>query len=213
MVQVKICGNTNLEDAQLARQYGADFLGFIFAKSKRLITADTAKQMMEHMKDFKAFVGVFANQPKEEVEKIVELLGLQWLQFHGEETSRYCDYFSQKGYKIIKTFHIKDAMSLKRIDEYNVDAFLFDTYSSKEKGGTGQIFDWSLIDEKPYVRERLFLAGGLSVDNVKHAVQTVKPYAIDVASGVEKAPGQKDPDLLREFIRLAKGDEIKTLKS
>ena len=104
-------------------------------------------------------------------------------------------------------------MSLKRIDEYNVDAFLFDTYSSKEKGGTGQIFDWSLIDEKPYVRERLFLAGGLSVDNVKHAVQTVKPYAIDVASGVEKAPGQKDPDLLREFIRLAKGDEIKTLKS
>lgn len=202
--KIKICGNTNIEDVQLAKKLGADFLGFIFAKSPRKIETRDAESIIRSVPDFKNFVGVFANQPKQEVEQIASQLQLKWLQFHGDETSRYCDYFTEKKYKVIKSFRIKDRLSLKRIDEYNVDAFLFDTYSSKSLGGTGETFDWIIIDDKPHVRDRLFLAGGLSVGNVQNAIQTTRPYAIDVASGVEKEPGKKDPELLEKFISLAR---------
>jgi len=202
--KIKICGNTNLDDIVLAKKLGADFLGFIFAKSPRSIEPREAKSIVRSVNDFENFVGVFANQPKDEVEQIASDLELKWLQFHGEETSRYCTYFMEQKYKVIKSFRIKDRLSLKRLDEYNVNAFLFDTYSSKSLGGTGETFDWTLIDDKPHVKERLFLAGGLSVDNVQNAVNTVRPYAIDVASGVEREPGKKDSALLEKFIHLAK---------
>ncbi len=204
-VKVKICGNTNLDDARLAKDLGADFLGFIFAKSKRQISTEQAAAILSALRPFENFVAVFANQSKEEVERIAGKLNLKWLQFHGDETSRYCDHFTKQGLQIIKTFRIKDKLSFKRIDEYNVSAYLFDTYSEGPLGGTGETFDWSLIDDKPYIRERLFLAGGLNLQNVEAAIRTVKPYAIDVASGVEKSPGVKDPSLLEKFIRLAKG--------
>ena len=89
----------------------------------------------------------------------------------------------KEGHEVIKTFHIKDAMSLKRIDEYNVSAFLFDTFSPSERGGGGKSFDWSVIEDRPYVHEKLFLAGGLSASNVADAIRTVEPFAVDVASG------------------------------
>jgi len=143
------------------------------------------------------------------VETIAERLDLKWLQFHGDETSRYCQYFTDRGFQVIKTFRIKDALSLKRIDEYNVACFLFDTYSRQETGGTGKTFDWSIIEDKPFVHERLFLAGGLTVHNLKAAISHVKPYAVDVASGVEKSPGLKDPELLRKFITIAKGQVLR----
>lgn len=204
-VKIKICGNTNLCDAELAHKLGADFLGFIFAKSKRQITAVDAKQIMKAMPRFGNFVGVFANQPKHEVEKIAGDLGLTWLQFHGDETSRYCDYFLNHNYRVIKTFRIKDRLSLKRLDEYNVTSFLFDAYSKQSLGGTGETFDWSVIEDKAYVHDRLFLAGGLTAGNVAQAIQTVHPYAVDVASGVEREPGVKDPQLLEMMIKLVKG--------
>lgn len=202
--KIKICGNTNAADIKLARELGADFLGFIFTKSKRRIDPERAEALIAEMPDFENYVGVFANQPKQEVERISKSLKLRWLQFHGEETSRYCDHFMDKGYFVIKSFHVKDVLSLKRLDQYNVSAFLFDTYSKEEKGGTGKAFDWSIIKDLPYVHDRLFLAGGLTIHNVKQAIELVKPYAIDVASGVEKNPGVKDTKLLQEFIRLAK---------
>jgi phosphoribosylanthranilate isomerase len=206
MTRVKICGNTNYEQARLAADLGADYLGFIFApSSKRVITVEQAAGILEKLTDFKNTVGVFCNQPKQEVEIVAEQLRLKFLQFHGEETSLYCDSFLQKGYEIIKTFHVKDAMSLKRIAEYNVSAFLFDTYSHSEKGGTGVPFDWSVIEDKPYVHDRLFLAGGLNPLNVVQAIEKVRPFAVDVASGVESGPGTKDPGLLRAFIENAKG--------
>lgn len=204
MVKVKICGNTNVDDVKLAKEYGADFIGFIFTKSKREINAKEAHKIITQMPSFKNFVGVFSNQPKNEVEEIARFLNLSWLQFHGEETSRYCHSFMENGYHVIKTFHIKDSLSIKRIDEYNVSAFLFDTYSSSQKGGTGKAFDWNLISNVPYILDRLFLAGGLSVSNLQEAIRKVKPYAVDVASGVEKTFGKKDPELLREFIQIAK---------
>ena len=205
MTRVKICGNTNYEHARLAADLGADYLGFIFApSSKRVITVEKAAEILAKLTDFKNTVGVFCNQPKKEVETIAERLHLKFLQFHGEETALYCDSFMQKGYEIIKTFHVKDAMSLKRIAEYNVSAFLFDTYSHSEKGGSGIPFDWSIIEDKPYVHDKLFLAGGLNPLNVSQAIEKVRPFAVDVASGVESSPGTKDPQLLRAFIENAK---------
>ena len=205
MPQVKICGNTNVNDVLKAKDLGADFLGFIFCESKRKITVDQAKEIIAGVGPFENFVGVFANQSKEEVEAIIQKLPLKWLQFHGDETSRYCQYFSEKQYRVIKTFRIKDLMSLKRIGEYDVSTFLFDTYSREELGGTGKTFDWSIIAEKPYVREKLFLSGGLTLSNLETAIKQVNPYAVDVASGVEKSPGIKDYQLLEQFISIAKG--------
>ncbi len=205
MPKVKICGNTNAADALKAKELGVDFLGFIFCESKRKITADQAREIMSSIGPFDYFVGVFANQSKEEVEAIAQKLNLKWLQFHGDETSRYCQYFTEKQYHVIKTFRIKDLMSLKRIGEYDVSAFLFDTYSREELGGTGKTFDWSVIAEKPYVREKLFLSGGLTIHNLETAIKQVNSYAVDVASGVEKSPGVKDHQLLERFISIAKG--------
>ena len=208
MVKVKICGNTNVQDALRAKELRADFLGFIFCESKRKISVSQAKEIMNATQPFDHFVGVFANQPKEEVEAIAKELDLKWLQFHGDETSRYCRYFTERQFNAIKTFKIKDTMSLKRIDEYDVQAFLFDTYSREEMGGTGSTFNWSLIEDKPYVHEKLFLSGGLTVYNLTAALKRIKPYAIDVASGVEKSPGIKDHLLLEQFIAIAKEKKI-----
>ena len=206
MTRVKICGNTNYEHARLAADLGADYLGFIFASSsKRVITVEKAGEILTKLADFKNTVGVFCNQPKKEVEMIAERLRLKFLQFHGEETALYCDSFMQKGYEVIKTFHVKDAMSLKRIAEYNVTAFLFDTFAHTVKGGTGVPFDWTVIEDKPYVHDKLFLAGGLNALNVAQAIEKVRPFAVDVASGVESSPGVKDPQLLRAFIENVKG--------
>lgn len=207
MPKVKICGNTNPEDAELAAQLSADYLGLIFSESKRRVSRETAHSIIQSLPGFKNFVAVFWNQSKEEVESTLQGLGVRILQFHGEETARYCHSFMEKGYEVIKTFRIKDRMSLKRLDEYNVSAFLFDTYSHEEKGGTGIPFDWELIEDRPYVHEKLFLAGGLNVTNLGKAIQKMRPFAVDVASGVEKEPGKKDPKLLEEFIRIAKEGE------
>lgn len=207
MPKVKICGNTRVEDVQLAASLGADYLGLIFTESKRRVSLDNARAIIQSLPEFKNFVAVFSNQPKEEVEETTHALGIRILQFHGEETARYCHSFMEKGYEVIKTFRIKDRMSLKRIDEYNVSAFLFDTFSHEGKGGTGTTFDWELIEDRPYVHEKLFLAGGLNVTSLRKAIQKVRPFAVDVASGVEKRPGEKDPKLLEEFIRIAKEGE------
>ncbi|HNX69637.1 MAG TPA: phosphoribosylanthranilate isomerase [Candidatus Omnitrophota bacterium] len=201
MTRVKICGNTDYEGARRAVDLGADYLGFIFVPtSKRCVTADQASAILAKLPDFRNIVGVFCNQPKKDVESVAERLGLKYLQFHGEETALYCRSFMDKGYEVIKTFHVKDAMSLKRLDEYNVSAFLFDTYSQTERGGSGIPFDWSVIEDRAYVHDKLFLAGGLNAANVGAAIEQVRPFAVDVASGVESSPGVKDPDLLKRFI-------------
>ncbi|MBI3306237.1 MAG: phosphoribosylanthranilate isomerase [Candidatus Omnitrophica bacterium] len=207
MTRVKICGNTNVQDAKLAVSLGADYLGFIFTESKRRIDPAMASEIIGNISGFKNFVGVFCNQPKTEVKRIASKLGLKILQFHGDETARYCQYFINEGFEVIKTFHIKDAMSLKRIDEYNVTSYLFDTYSKDAKGGTGIPFDWKLIGDRPFVHEKLFIAGGLNIQNVAEVIDKIHPFAVDVASGVEKSPGQKDPQLLEQFIHLAKGEK------
>jgi phosphoribosylanthranilate isomerase len=213
MPLVKICGNTNPEDAKLAVKLGADYLGLIFTESKRRVDVATAKQIMAALPGFQNFVGVFHNQPKQDVEFIARELGLRYLQFHGDETALYCEHFKENSFEVIKTFHIKDAMSLKRIDEYDVFAFLLDTYSKDSAGGTGKTFDWNLLGHRSFFHDRLFLAGGLNVNNLEAAIRQIQPYAVDVASGVEKEPGKKDPALLEEFIRIAKRGTLNAEKS
>ena len=204
MPKVKICGNTSLSDAQMAAEFGADYLGLIFAESKRQLTLSAANKIIIGMPQYRNFVGVFFNQPKPEVLSIATELGIKILQFHGEETSRYCQSFIEKGFQVIKTFRIKDQLSFKRIDEYDTTAFLFDTFSKEETGGTGKAFDWNLIEDKPFIRQKLFLAGGLNPNNLAEAIRKVRPFAVDVASGVEISPGKKDPELVRAFITIAK---------
>ncbi len=204
MTKVKICGNTNAEDARLACSLGADYLGLIFAESKRKVTISMASSILGALPHFKNFVGVFANQSKKEVEVAASELGLKILQFHGDETALYCHSFLDKGYQVIKTFRVKDKMSLKRIDEYNVTAFLLDTYVKDKPGGTGIPFDWGLLKDRPFILDKLFLAGGLNIHNLGNAIDTLHPYAVDVVSGVEREPGKKNPELLQAFIRLAK---------
>ncbi len=204
MAKVKICGNTNSVDIQKAIALNADYLGLIFVPgSKRHVTLRQANELIASAPSFNQFVGVFFNQPKEEVEEIAGQSGIRWLQFHGEETSRYCGYFMQKGFRVIKTFRIQDSRSLLRIDEYDVTSYLFDTFSKTSKGGTGQTFDWKLIQDKPYVHEKLFLAGGLHLGNLAEALHSIRPFAVDVASGVEAAPGIKDHTKLQQFIQIA----------
>lgn len=206
MTRVKICGNTNLEDAKLAVSLGADYLGLIFAESKRRITPAQAQTITEALPDFKRFVGVFVNHPAEDVEAIAAQANLRILQFHGEEDPAYCQRFMAQGFQVIKTFRIKDASSLKFIHDYHVTAFLFDSYSKTEAGGTGISFDWNLLSLDSSIREKLFLAGGLHPANLQTAIDRVKPFAVDAVSGVEKTPGKKDPQLLKQFIHTAKGE-------
>jgi len=210
MTKVKICGNTNVEDARLAIDLGADYLGFIFTESKRKVDISRASHIINSIEHFQNYVAVFFNQPRQEVERIVEELDIRILQFHGEETARYCESFMKRGFTVIKTFRIKDKMSLKRLDEYNVSHFLFDAYSKEQAGGSGITFDWDVIEDHPYVHDQLFLAGGLNPDNLRHAIDRIHPFAVDVASGVEIEPGKKDPVALESFIKIAKDKPNRT---
>ena len=206
--KVKICGNTREADVQHAAGAGAHYLGLVFAESKRRIDLERAQKLMAAAPEFHQFVGVFANQPREEVERIAQALKLPYLQFHGDETSHYCSYFMRQGFQVIKAFRVKDAISLKRISEYDVDFFLLDAYSASAKGGSGLTFDWRLLEEGPVISDKLFLAGGLNCDNLAQAIKTAAPYAVDVARGVESAPGQKSPELVTRFIQIAKATAV-----
>lgn len=197
--RVKICGITNIDDAKAAVCLGVDALGFIFAESPRRIEPDKAREIILNLPPIIGIVGVFVDEKEETVKKIASHCGLNTLQFHGLETPEYCSLFHQK---IIKAFRIKDEMSLKEISNYQrwTDAFLLDTYKKGIRGGTGKIFDWKLaLEAKTF--GSIILSGGLSPDNVKDAILQVKPYGVDVGSGVESLPGKKDHRLLEDLIK------------
>ncbi len=197
---VKICGNTNIDDARLSLEYGADMLGFIFyKKSPRYIEPERAGAMISELKKdflFKA-VGVFVNPDKEYVDYIISITGVDMLQFHGEETLSFVKKFNKE---IIKAFRIKARPDILRAYEYDtVDYFLFDAFSKEYYGGTGKVFDWSLLDDFKF-RDRLILSGGIAAGNVKEAVKKVKPYAVDLCSSIEKEPGIKDREKIKDFF-------------
>ncbi len=200
MVRVKICGITNIEDALLAVEYGADAVGFIFAESPRKVSPQAAASICRELPPFVSKVGVFVDELRSVVHDISEMCGLDTVQLHGDESP---EYVSGLRTTVIKSVRVKDEKSLKGLSSYHVAAYLLDTYDECIKGGTGQTFDWSLaVAVKKY--GLIILSGGLTPENVRQAVNTVEPYAVDASSGIEKSPGQKDDKKMKEFIRQAK---------
>jgi phosphoribosylanthranilate isomerase len=200
-VRVKICGITNNEDAQAAVEYGADALGFVFAKSPRQITKEQARDIIENLPPFISPVGVFVDENADMIKEICDFCGIHTVQLHGNESPLYLN--DLKGYKIIKAFRIKDEDDLKSLANYKPHAFLLDSYVKGVMGGTGVSFKWE-IARQAHKYGTIILSGGLTPENVKEAIQMVKPYAVDVSSGVEASPGKKDKLLMKCFIINAK---------
>ena len=207
MTKVKICGITNIEDAESAVKSGADALGFIFFRnSPRYIHKNVAKEIIQGLPPFVSSVGVFVNEEETKIREISESCGLDILQFHGDESPDFCSLFNRR---LIKAFRVKEKKDLEIISSYKVSAVLLDTYYKDLYGGGGKAFNWQIVSmARSYYSERVILAGGLCPDNVLKAIQIVKPYGVDISSGVESEPGKKDHAKLEEFIRLAKNQDI-----
>ena len=199
MVRVKICGITNQEDALKAASLGAWALGFIFYKrSPRYIGPYKAKKIIDQLPPFIIPVGVFVNQKEGAVKEIVNFCGIKTIQFHGEETPAYCQRF--KNFKVIKAFRVDKKIDLDQLKSYEADAFLFDAFTEDSYGGSGKTFNWSLIKGAKNLQKPIILSGGLHYNNISAAVLEVKPYAVDVSSGVEESPGKKSEHSMREFL-------------
>jgi len=200
MTRVKICGITNIEDALQAVEAGADALGFVFFKeSPRNISHERAREIIEKVPAFVSTIGVFVNEPAWRVEEIMRLTGLDIAQLHGEESPEECCKFR----RVIKALRVDKMTDLEPMNKYRVSAFLLDAYSKGEYGGTGRVFNWDIaLEAKKY--GNVILAGGLTPDNVAEAVKYVKPFAVDVSSGVESEKGIKDHEKVRQFIRRAR---------
>jgi phosphoribosylanthranilate isomerase len=205
MVKVKICGITNLEDAEAALVYGCDALGFVFyRKSKRYISPAKAKKIISKLSKKRVLkIGVFVNSRERTIKDIAAGCNLDILQFHGNESPAFIGRF--KGHKIIKAFRVRDKFLPKDIREYNVFAYLFDTFIKESPGGTGRAFNWDLLSGVRNILKRpVFLSGGLDEKNVLAAIKKVRPAWVDVSSGVESVPGKKDKLRLERFIRVVK---------
>ena len=201
-VKVKICGITNLADALVAAEAGADALGFVFwEQSPRCVSVETAADIIRGLPPFLVKVGVFVNAPTDFVYRGIGQCGLNLLQFHGDETPEYCVQF---GLMSMKAFRIRDQNSLLDLPGYQTDAWLLDAFAPDKAGGTGQRFNWELAVQARDLGRPIFLAGGLTAENVGEAVRLVRPYAVDVSSGVEATPGKKDHEKVKAFIREAK---------
>ncbi|OGX28320.1 MAG: hypothetical protein A2705_01290 [Omnitrophica WOR_2 bacterium RIFCSPHIGHO2_01_FULL_52_10] len=200
MTRVKICGITSIEDAQMAVDAGASALGFIFhKKSPRYVSPSKVRPIIEALPPFVTPVGVFVNGSEHAVRDICRLARIATVQFHGEESPGYCKRF--KHFKIVKAFRVKDTFDFKSILQYKVDAYLFDTFQEETAsfGGTGKTFNWELLKNYKFDKP-VILSGGLNPENVRQAIEAVRPYAVDVASGVEKSPGIKDYRLVQAFF-------------
>ncbi len=196
--RVKICGLTNFADAQVAVEAGADALGFIFyEKSSRFVPLETAAEISRNLPPFLMRVGVFVNAPADFVLRAIAECNLTMLQFHGDEPPEFCTQFALMN---MKAFRIRDAESLKEIPDYQTDAYLLDAFSSTTLGGTGEKFNWDLAVAAQKFGKPIFLAGGLTPENIADAVRKVQPFGVDVSSGVESAPGKKDHTKVRAFI-------------
>jgi phosphoribosylanthranilate isomerase len=201
-IKVKICGITNLDDAMVAVNCGADALGFVFfAGSPRCIPHEKAGGIIKKLPSFTATVGVFVNEKIEEIEKIIALTGIDVVQLHGNEPPEMCNISR----RIIKAIRVKSLESLDPLKNYKdkVSAFLLDTFTPDIFGGTGQVFNWDIaLEAKQF--GRIILAGGLTPDNIAEAVRHVRPYGVDVSSGVELEKGEKDHKKMKLFIERAK---------
>jgi phosphoribosylanthranilate isomerase len=220
VTRVKICGITNLEDARTAVEAGADALGFIFVeKTPRFVTPEQATSMIRRLPPFVTPVGVFWDHPAGHVKAIIEACGLRVVQFHGDETPEDCQGYSVP---VIKTIKLPPATTIDGLPEYRVTerfgaflyrkvvaAYLLDSQARWSEGEGREPLEWrgirAMADTQPReARVPIVLSGGLTPDNVATAVDIVRPFAVDVNSGVEAQPGKKDPDKVRRFIEAAR---------
>jgi len=203
-VRIKICGITNLDDALVATELGADAVGFVFyEKSPRYINPKTAALIIRELPPFVATVGVFVNEPPERVVDVAREAGVGCVQLHGDETPEYC---ASLGLRAIKALRVKDASVLNMLRSYSVSGILLDTYRKGVPGGTGETFDWEIAAGAAGAG-RIILSGGLTPENIREAIRKVGPYAVDVSSGVETSPGKKDHEKLRKFFEQVRTDD------
>ena len=201
MVRVKICGNVTLKDTMAAVEAGADAVGFVFyAKSPRVVSPKAVAAIVSHLPPFVSTVGLFVNESPDLVRQIMSDCGLAYAQLHGEESPQYC---AELRLPVVKAIRVRTREDLANLSAYRVKAILLDTYVEGKIGGTGATFDWDLAVEAgswgPIV-----LAGGLTPGNVGEAVSRVRPYGVDVSSGVESSPGVKDHAKVKAFIQNVK---------
>ena len=198
-VKVKICGITNVADGVAAAEAGADMIGLMFYEgSPRHVSFATAAEISRALPPFTVKVGVFVNPAEDAVMRAIGDCGVSLLQFHGEETPEFCTQF---GVMSMKAFRVRGPESLAELPKYQTDAWLLDAYSPDAYGGTGAKFNWDIALEASQFGRPIFLAGGLTPENVGAAVRQVQPFGVDVSSGVESAPGKKDRDKLRAFVQ------------
>jgi phosphoribosylanthranilate isomerase len=204
MTVIKICGITNVEDALAAVAAGADALGFNFYKpSPRYISPENARAIIKQLSPAVLTVGVFVNEQPESLKTIVDESGVQAVQLHGDESPEYCHNLATDRY-IIKTLAVSQNFDTQTVHAYKTAAIMLDTRDSNLRGGTGRVFDWSIARQVNQLVPNLFLAGGLSPENIAGAIEAVHPYAVDACSALEDSPGKKNYERMRSFIETAR---------
>ena len=195
-MRVKICGITNIEDAILCSQLGADALGFIFyEKSKRNIEYSKAEIIIQHLPSFIVKVGIFVDQEANEINTISQKIGLNAVQLYGDVTQ---SVINEINLPVIKCFRIKNDFNFSMLNNYTHCSFMLDTFSDEALGGTGESFDWKIIPIE--LRDKIIMAGGISADNIEYIFNNMNPAAVDLSSSVELLPGKKDADKLKDFF-------------
>ena len=202
MTRVKICGVSDPADARRVADLGAWALGMIFwPQSPRACSLDTAEAIGAELQRRLELVGVFVNATLDEMAETADRCNLSVVQLHGDEGPAYCREVARRtGAKVMKAVRVRDAAQLHDLQRFHTDFHLLDAYSPRTPGGTGETFDWELARRHPRTPP-VVLSGGLDPDNVGLAVETARPFAVDVASGTEAAPGRKDPAKLTAFVR------------
>lgn len=210
-VKVKICGITNKEDALAASGAGCDALGFVFyKKSRRFVEPEKVRSIVKALAPHVIKIGVFVNAREATVRRVAKQCSLDMLQFHGNESPEFCSRF--KKYKVIKAFRIKACLDEKHVRAYKTFAYLFDTFSADEPGGTGKRFNWSLVRHFCGMKPPVFLSGGLSKKNVCQAINEVRPDWVDASSCLESSPGKKDHREMKAFVKAVKRSDKKSVK-
>lgn len=195
MTRVKICGISDVENALVAAEAGADAIGLVFAPSPRRVTVEQAREIVDALPPFVTKVGLFVDEDPARIEEVADACRLDVVQLHGSESPGFC---AALGRTVIKAIRVKDAASLAVMDGYRVAGFLLDSYHPEVAGGTGRTFDWDLA-EQVSGRYRVILSGGLTPANVTEAIEKVRPHGVDVSSGVE-TDGRKDSAKIRDFV-------------
>ena len=201
---MKVCGITNVADARMAAEAGADAVGFIFAESPRRVDAEAVRRIAIALPEDVLKVGVFVNASSEEVLRVAGEAGLDLAQLHGDEGPEEVAAVRRGGVPVMKALRVRNAGELRDVERFGADLILLDAYSEKRRGGTGETFDWR-VAKSLKARDNIVVSGGLGPENVCEAIGFFEPYGVDASSSLEVAPGKKNEESVRRFVFAAKG--------